>query len=331
VLAPAGSGAAEGAGRRGRRGGSRRRRPFTAAAGRHRRHRWRPLGRAARRRRSGGRVGRGDGACRPVRRWSVRAHVDLSLEPVHPLDERIERGVELGVGEPHQRHLEGDASVAHVAHLGDGVTEQLERSGDRRPAQLVSPVGRLLPGGVGEVVERPAHRGEEHVAQAREQASASGRGSRPTDMASATATMTAPVSRSHSASMTRSVDPPPDGTPPADTTCSSADKVSRADPPPWRKAYAMPSSSTSSPASAMTQRTCSASTSAGMRPNSSAGCGCGWWAAPCAGRWWPARTRRGAAGPRASSAARSTPPPTACGPRRGCTPSCAPASRCRCG
>ena len=29
----------------------------------------------------------------------------------------------------------------------------------------------------------------------------------------------------------------------------------------------------------------------------SAGCGCGWWAAPSGGRWWPARRRRGPAAP----------------------------------
>ena len=57
----------------------------------------------------------------------------------------------------------------------------------------------------------------------------------------------------------------------------------------------------------------------------SAGSGCGWWAAPSGRRWWPARTRRGRGAPRGSSAARSTPPSTACGPRRRCRPSTGPA------
>ena len=53
--------------------------------------------------------------------------------------------------------------------------------------------------------------------------------------------------------------------------------------------------------------------------------GCGWSAAPSAGRSWPGRTRRDSAAPPASSAARWPPRSTACGPRRRCRPSSGPA------
>ena len=117
-------------------------------------------------------------------------------------------------------------------------------------------------------------------------------------------------------------------TPPAATTWSRADSVSRAEPRPWCTTYETASSLTSRSASATIQRTCRLELVGGEQLELEV------LGAAADGRQDLLRVgggqhedARGRAAPRASSAARSTPPATACGPRRGCTPWCGPASR----
>ena len=94
------------------------------------------------------------------------------------------------------------------------------------------------------------------------------RGSRPRSMAWCRADSAAPVSRSASASIRSTIDSPSSVTPPVATMRSRAESVSRADPPPSRRARATPSPSTSSPASATTSSTSVVRSSAGSRVNS---------------------------------------------------------------
>ena len=151
-----------------------------------------------------------------------------------------------------QRHLERDAGVGRLAHVDQGLAQHLEGPGDGGGPQALGLVGRRGPVARRSGATRStAHGGEEGVAQAVEQLLADAAGvaaRRPS--ASATATRARPVSRSQRAS-TQLVDRRRRrrATPPAATIWSSAERVSRADPPPSRTAWSMPASSTSRPAS----------------------------------------------------------------------------------
>ncbi|CAB4669388.1 unannotated protein [freshwater metagenome] len=81
------------------------------------------------------------------------------------------------------------------------------------------------------------------------------RGLRPRDSAPSTAISARPVSRSHNASTSSSTASSESGIPPAATTRSSAERVSRAEPAPTRNTYARPSGESSRPASATTWST----------------------------------------------------------------------------
>ncbi len=159
--------------------------------------------------------------------------------------------------------------IGRVAHLDQDRAQRLHRPHRRRRAQPLGEVRRPRPPGGREDrrARAPSATGSSRAGgRAATRSASAGRGPggsprRP------------PPGRGRGRSRsvtrrTRRAGPPAGVAPPAATTSSSAEIVSRAEPPPWRTMASMASGSTSSPASPISQRTCSSSTSLGNRWNS---------------------------------------------------------------
>ena len=181
---------------------------------------------------------RGCGLGRPSGRGAA-------LESLDPLQQGLERGVGVAVGQAHERHFERDARVGCLAHLDAALAQHLERPGARPVAEPLGPAGDLGPVGLGQVAERrrPCGGGTRRAGgRAAPRRAPAGRGPRRT--ASATASEARRRCRaSTSASTSSSTASPRSSTPPAATTWSSADSVSRAEPPPPRTTWSIASSS----------------------------------------------------------------------------------------
>ena len=68
----------------------------------------------------------------------ARSAGERLLQPLDAVDERVDRRCGVATGDPHERDLEREARVGRVgaAHVGDGVSERLERADEQRVAEL---------------------------------------------------------------------------------------------------------------------------------------------------------------------------------------------------
>ena len=131
-------------------------------AGRAGRGSRRSLGRwCGRRRRL--RAGRRRGRSR-CRRRAGRA-VQAGLQVPHPLGERFQRPVLVGLAEPDQSDLDVDPGIGRLPHVDQSPPQRLQRSGDGCGCHAAGQVCRSGPLVLGQAGRRVPHGGQEGVAQ----------------------------------------------------------------------------------------------------------------------------------------------------------------------
>ena len=191
-----------------------------------------PAGPAGRRRAQGPAPG-SSAASNPGRFAGARRR-QPPLEPGDPLDQGGDAGVELRPGQADQRDLERDPGVGRLAHLDERLTQRFQGPGDAGGAQRPPHPGRIAASASGSAADRGPIDDEEGVAQAG-RAAARPPGGFPTGRPAAAATARQGAGRCRgltSASSSPSSGSPSASTPPSAATWSSADRVSRAEPPP---------------------------------------------------------------------------------------------------
>ncbi len=219
------------------------------------------------------------------------------------------RDVALGSGQPHQRHLERDARIGGLAHLEECLTDRLEGTGEPGGTQLLAHAGRLGHLGLGEAVGRTTHADQERVAQSGQDVGADdARVVSPTERIGHRGQRLAQIAFAQGFEHTRRRSIATRDAAGGDDLIEGGEGVAgRAAALPQDVVDRVVAHVEPGVVDDVAQQRARSVRRGAVRARS-AGCGCGWWAAPSAGRWWPARTRRGRAAPRASSAARSTPP-----------------------
>ena len=210
-------------------------------------------------------LGPGLGSRRPCGRGGVTLPAPLALQPLDRETQRLDRRVGLRVREPHERHVEQQARIGGVAELDERLAEHLEGPDGGRCAEPLALVGDALGGPVGELDQLGGEQRQEAVAELGDECLGQSAGVAPGRRGRGDAGEGGPrVTVDEGLDRCRRAGASSGARPPAATTCSSADSVSRAEPPPWRSTASIASSPTSSPASATTYRTCSSSTSGGQ-------------------------------------------------------------------